>query len=146
MKNVRDLLNSKPDATTYCVNASAMVMEALSLMNDNKIGALMVLEDGKPVGIVSERDYARKIALLEKSSRTTPVRDVMTPNPINVTPSDSMERCMELMTDNHVRHLPVMENGYLIGMVSIGDVVKNTIEDQKAMIQQLQNYMRGETY
>jgi|KBSSwiStaDraftv2_1062776.scaffolds.fasta_scaffold85827_3 CBS domain-containing protein len=146
MKKVRDLLNSKRDATVYSVEPSTMVVEALRLMADKMVGALLVLENGKLVGLFSERDYARKIALMDRSSRTTEVRQVMTANLICVAPSDTMESCMELMTEKHIRHLPVLENGNLIGMISIGDVVKNTIEDQKAMILQLEKYLRGETY
>ena len=146
MKKVRDLLNSKRDATVYSVEPSTMVVEALRLMADKMVGALLVMESGKLVGLFSERDYARKIALMDRSSRTTEVRQVMTANLICVAPSDTMESCMELMTEKHIRHLPVLENGNLIGMISIGDVVKNTIEDQKAMILQLEKYLRGETY
>jgi len=146
MKKVRDLLNSKRDATVYSVEPSTMVVEALRLMADKMVGALLVLENGKLVGLFSERDYARKIALMDRSSRTTEVRQVMTANLICVAPSDTMESCMELMTEKHIRHLPVLENGNLIGMISIGDVVKNTIEDQRAMILQLEKYLRGETY
>lgn len=146
MRNVRDILIAKPDAKIYSVEASAMVVEALQLMADKIVGALLVLENGKLVGLFSERDYARKLALMGRSSRTTAIRDVMTADLICVRPSDTMESCMELMTDKHIRHLPVLENGELIGMISIGDLVKNIIEDQKAMIIQLEKYMRGETY
>jgi CBS domain-containing protein len=141
MKNVRDILNSKPGGTTYSIEPDAMVVEALKLMAEKRVGALLVLEGGKPVGIFSERDYARKIALLDRSSRTTAVRQVMW-----ASPSDTMEHCMQLMTDKRIRHLPVLENGELIGLISIGDLVKNIIEDQKAMILQLEQYVRGETY
>jgi CBS domain-containing protein len=146
MKNVRDILYSKRDAKIYSVAPGAMVVEALKLMAEKKVGALLVLENGKPVGIFSERDYARKIALLDRSSRTTEVRQVMTSDLICVGPLDTMESCMELMTEKHIRHLPVMEDNKLIGMISIGDLVKNIIEDQKAMILQLEQYIRGETY
>jgi len=146
MKNVRDILNSKRFATTYSVAPGAMVVEALQLMADKMVGALLVLDNGKLVGIFSERDYARKVALMERSSRTTEIRQVMTANLICVGPSDTMEYCMELVTNKHIRHLPVLEEGKLIGMISIGDLVKNIIEDQKAMILQLEQYMRGESY
>jgi CBS domain-containing protein len=146
MKNVRDILNSKPGGTTYSIEPDAMVVEALKLMAEKRVGALLVLEGGKPVGIFSERDYARKIALLDRSSRTTAVRQVMTSDIIWASPSDTMEHCMQLMTDKRIRHLPVLENGELIGLISIGDLVKNIIEDQKAMILQLEQYVRGETY
>lgn len=146
MKNVRDILNSKQNATTYSVEPGAMVVEALQLMADKMVGALLVLESGKLVGIFSERDYARKVALMDRSSRTTEIKQVMTSNLICVSPADTMEYCMELVTNKHIRHLPVLENGQLLGMISIGDLVKNIIEDQKSMILQLQQYMRGETY
>jgi CBS domain-containing protein len=146
MKLVRDILNSKSSAEVYSVEANAMVVEALRLMEKKMVGALLVLEAGKLVGIFSERDYARKIALQDRSSRTVEVRQVMTSNLIHVTPSDTMEFCMELMTNKHIRHLPVLADDNLVGLISIGDVVKNTIEDQKAMIRQLEQYMRGETY
>ncbi|HEY3700238.1 MAG TPA: CBS domain-containing protein [Spongiibacteraceae bacterium] len=146
MKNVKDILYSKGDAKTHSVEPSAMVVEALKLMAEKMVGALLVLENGKLVGIFSERDYARKIALMERSSRTTEIRQVMTADLICVSPSDTMEYCMELMTEKHIRHLPVLEDNKLIGVISIGDLVKNIIEDQKAMIIQLEKYVRGETY
>ena len=146
MKNVRDILLSKGYANVYSVEPGAMVVEALKLMAEKQLGALLVLENGKPVGLFSERDYARKVTLMERSSRTTEVRQVMTADLICVGPTDTMEYCMELMTEKHIRHLPVLENNKLIGMISIGDLVKNIIEDQKAMILQLEKYMRGETY
>lgn len=146
MKNVRDILYSKADATIYSIEPGAMVVEALQLMAEKMVGALLVREGDRLVGIFSERDYSRKIALLERSSRTTAIREVMTADLICVEPNDTMEYCMQLMTDKRIRHLPVLEQGRLIGMISIGDLVKNIIEDQKAMIVQLERYMRGETY
>jgi CBS domain-containing protein len=146
MKNVRDILNSKKDAMVYSVEPGLIVVDALRLMADKRVGAVLVLDSGKLVGIFSERDYARKIALMDRSSRNTPVEDVMTADLVCVGPSDTLEYCMELMTNKHIRHLPVLENNELVGLISIGDVVKNTIEDQKAMIIQLEQYMRGETY
>lgn len=146
MKKVRDILNSKRDAITYSVEPGAMVVDALKLMAEKMVGAVLVLDNGKLVGIFSERDYARKIALMDRSSRSTPVGEVMTTQLICVSPADTMESCMQLMTDKHIRHLPVLESNQLVGLISIGDIVKNTIEDQKAMILQLENYMRGETY
>ena len=146
MKKVKDILFSKGDAKIYSVEPGAMVVEALKLMAEKMVGALLVLESGKLVGVFSERDYARKIALMERSSRTTEIRQVMTADLICVGPTDTMEYCMELMTDKHIRHLPVLEGDKLVGMISIGDLVKNIIEDQKAMILQLEKYMRGETY
>lgn len=146
MKNVRDILNSKASAQVCSVEPGATVVDALQVMADNGVGALLVLENGKPVGVFSERDYARKLALMGRSSRTTAVKDVMTADPICVSPADTMEHCMELVTEKHIRHLPVVDGDQLIGVISIGDLVKNIIEDQKAMIVQLEKYMRGETY
>lgn len=146
MKNVRDILNSKREAITHSVHPGTTVLDALKLMAEKGIGALVVLEHSKLVGVFSERDYARKIALMERSSRTTTIGEVMTAKPICVSPTDTMEFCMELMTDKHIRHLPVLDGGELSGMISIGDLVKNIIEDQKAMILQLENYVRGESY
>lgn len=146
MKNVKDILQSKADAKTYSVAPGTLVVDALRLMADKMVGALLILENEKPVGIFSERDYARKFGISDLSSKTTPIEQVMTKNLICVAPTDSMEYCMELVTDKHVRHLPVVENNQLVGMISIGDLVKNIIEDQKAMILQLQQYMRGESY
>lgn len=146
MKNVRDILQSKGDAKVYSVEPHAMVVDALKLMADKMVGALLVIENGKLVGLFSERDYARKIALMDRSSRTTEIAQVMTADLISVSPADTMEFCMELMTEKHIRHLPVLENDTLLGMISIGDLVKNIIEDQKAMILRLEQYMRGESY
>ncbi len=146
MKNVRDILHSKADAKTHSVGPDALVIDALQIMADKKVGALLVIDNNKPVGVFSERDYARKIELMGRSSQTTKIRDVMTADLICVGPTDTMEFCMELMTEKHIRHLPVLENNQLLGVISIGDLVKNIIEDQRAMILQLEKYMRGETY
>ncbi|MDB6061005.1 MAG: hypothetical protein JWM78_1108 [Verrucomicrobiaceae bacterium] len=146
MKNVSKILNSKSDAKLHSVHPGTTVLDALKLMAEKGIGALVVLDNSQLVGVFSERDYARKIALMERSSSTTTIGEVMTASPICVAPNDTMEFCMELMTEKHIRHLPVLQDGELIGMISIGDLVKNIIEDQKAMILQLQNYMRGESY
>ncbi len=144
MKNVRDILRSKPEDHIYSVQPGTMIIDALKLMAEKGIGALLVMENDKLVGIVSERDYARKVALLGRSSQATEIREIMTANVICVNPTQSLEHCMELMTDKHMRHLPVMENDTLIGMISIGDLVKNIIADQKTMISQLEQYIRGE--
>jgi CBS domain-containing protein len=146
MKNVSDILRAKRNAQTHCVHPGTTVLDALKLMADKGIGALVVVEDSRLTGVFSERDYARKIALMERSSRTTTVGEVMTANPICVTPAESTDFCMALMTDKHIRHLPVLDGDRLVGMISIGDLVKNIIEDQQAKIQQLENYVRGESY
>jgi CBS domain-containing protein len=146
MKNVSDILNAKSNPITHSVHPGSTVLDALRVMADKGIGALVVLDHDQLVGVFSERDYARKIALMERSSRTTTIGEVMTANPICVSPADTMEFCMELMTEKHIRHLPVLKDEQLLGMISIGDLVKNIIEDQKAMILQLENYVRGESY
>ncbi len=140
MKTVRDLLNKKgrdicsvaPDTTVY---------DALKLMADRNIGAVMVLEEGEPVGIFSERDYARQVVLKGKASKDTPVRDVMTARVVFIRPEQNIEECMALMTDKRFRHLPVLEEGKLAGILSIGDVVKAVISEKDFLIEQLENYI-----
>jgi CBS domain-containing protein len=146
MKKVQDILYSKFDAKTYSVSPDSTVFDAITFMAEIGVGALLVMEGDRLAGIMSERDYVRKIAIMGRSSHTTAVREIMTANVISVTPAQTMEECMELMTEKRMRHLPVLENGKLIGMISIGDLVKNIIEDQKNMIKQLEQYIRGETY
>ncbi len=145
MKNVRDILRSKPAAPVFSVRSDTKVLDAVKLMAEKSVGALLVIDEGKLAGIVSERDYARKVVLMSRSSHTAEVREIMTHNLITVDPTQTMEYCMELMTEKHIRHLPVVENGELVGLISIGDLVKNIISDQKFMIQQLEKYIRGET-
>lgn len=145
MKNVRDILRSKPAPQIHSVSPSSKVIDAVKLMAEKGVGALLVLENDQIAGIVSERDYARKVILMARSSHTAEVRDIMTADVICVSPTQSMEYCMELMTEKRLRHLPVVEDGNLIGMISIGDLVKNIISDQRFMIQQLELYIRGET-
>ncbi|NOZ27530.1 MAG: CBS domain-containing protein [Chloroflexi bacterium] len=145
MKLVRDILQTK-GYDVWSVSPDAMVYEALQVMADKNIGAVLVLEDGEVVGIFSERDYARKVILEGRSSLNTPVREIMTSKVYYVHPGQSLEECMALMTEKHIRHLPVLENGRLIGIISIGDVVKAIISDQKVTIQQLENYILGRGY
>lgn len=145
MKNVRDILRTKADQKLYSVTPSDMVLDAIKLMAEKGIGALVVKENDKLAGIITERDYARKIVLMERSSRTTEVRAIMTAEVLCVEPSQSLEHCMELMTEKRIRHLPVVEKGELLGMISIGDLVKNIISNQQDMIRQLEQYIRGET-
>lgn len=115
--------------------------DALSLMAARNIGALVVLEGDRIAGLVTERDYARKIALMDRSSKDTPVRDIMTSQVLYVRPGQSSEECMALMTENRLRHLPVLEQGKLVGLVSIGDLVKDVISEQKFLIEQLEHYI-----
>ncbi len=142
MKRVRDLLKAK-GYDVYSISPDATVYDALKLMADKEVGALVVIEDAKLVGIISERDYARKVILKGKFSRDTPVRDIMAPEITCVSPSQTVEGCMALMTDKRVRHLPVLEEDRLIGIISIGDVVKSVISEQKLRIDQLEHYIRG---
>jgi CBS domain-containing protein len=140
MRNVRQLLESKP-TEVHCIGPDAPVIEALRLMAEKGIGAVLVLEAGKLAGILSERDYARKIALLGRSSADTPVRDIMTAELHTVAPDDSVEHCMQVVTEGRIRHLPVLERGELVGLVSIGDLVKAMIEEQQIELDHLQRYI-----
>jgi CBS domain-containing protein len=142
MITIRDVLQEKGNQT-WTVFPDTMVFDALKLMAEKNIGALIVLDGEKIVGIFSERDYARKIILHGKSSRETTVREIMTTNVVGVRPAQSMEDCMVLMTDKRIRHLPVVEGEKLIGMISIGDVVKAIISDKDFLIQQLEHYITG---
>jgi CBS domain-containing protein len=143
MKTVRDLLRVKGGAT-WSIAPAATVYEALALMAEKDVGALLVLEAGNLVGIVSERDYARKVALRGKTSRETPVREIMTARVVWVRPEQTIEECMSLMTNKRIRHLPVLEGERLIGVISIGDVVKAIISEQEFIIAQLENYITGQ--
>ena len=143
MTAVADILKSKADPTVHTIGPDDSVLDALQHMADKSIGALLVLEDGAIVGIVTERDYARKIALKGRNSALTQVRDVMSVSVMVVHPSQTSEACMALMTDNRVRHLPVLDEGKLMGLISIGDLVKDIISGQKFVIEQLANYITG---
>jgi CBS domain-containing protein len=142
MKTVKQLLSTKP-AEIFSVTENSSVLDALKVMMEKNISALLVLDDKHLSGIFTERDYARKIILHGKSSAETSIKEVMTALPITVLPSDSIEFCMGIMTDKHIRHLPVMQEQELLGMVSIGDVVKFIIEDQKQTISQLESYINS---
>lgn len=121
-----------------------MVLDALRLMAEKNVGALPVVQDGRVVGIVSERDYARKMVLKGRSSVGTPVSAIMSAPVITVDPHQNVEYCMNMMTNSHLRHLPVVENGELLGLLSIGDLVKEAIAEQANMILQLEQYIRGD--
>ena len=146
MKTVAQLLNLKAQHNhqVHTIGPDQMVVEALHLMADKNVGALPVVKDGAVVGIVSERDYARKVVLLGRSSVGTPVSDIMSHKVVTVDPHKSIDFCMNTMTDGHLRHLPVVENGELIGLLSIGDLVKEAIAEQADLIRQLEQYIRGE--
>ncbi|TCC88352.1 CBS domain-containing protein [Pedobacter hiemivivus] len=140
MKTVKQLLNTK-SVQIFSITEQSSVLDALKVMMEKNISSLLVMDEGSLKGIFTERDYARKIILHGKSSAETSVQEVMTANPITVSTSDTIEFCMGIMTDKHIRHLPVMENDQLHGMVSIGDLVKFIIEDQKQTISQLESYI-----
>ncbi len=142
MKTVREVLHAK-GYDIWSVDAGVTVYDALKLMAEKNIGAVLVVEGDKPAGIMTERDYARKVILLDRDSRETPVRDIMVWNPVCVTPAQSVEDCMKIMTTKRFRHLPVMEHDKLIGMISIGDIVKAVISDQQYTIEQLEHYITG---
>ena len=141
MSTVRQLLAGRK--ALYSIGPDAAVLEAIRAMAEHRVGALLVMEGEALVGIVSERDYARKVILLGRASADTPVRTIMSSPVLTVTPEDSVNHCMQLMTDRHVRHLPALENGRVIGMVSIGDLVKAVIAEQRAQIEQLESYIRS---
>jgi len=144
MKSVANILKSKPDQAVYKIAPGDSVYDALRLMADRNIGALLVVEEGKIVGILTERDYARKVVLMDRSSKQTTIREVMTSSVMYVRPDQTNEECMALMTDNRLRHLPVIDNGRLLGVVSIGDLVKDIISEQQFIIEQLQHYIQGQ--
>jgi CBS domain-containing protein len=140
MKTVRDLLKQKGRGV-WSVAPDSTVYDALKLLAEKNIGAVLVIAAGRPVGIFSERDYARQVILKGKTSKDTPVRDVMTSKVVFVRPEQSIEECMALMTDKRFRHLPVLEEGQLVGILSIGDVVKALISEKDFLIEQLANYI-----
>ena len=144
MKSVAQVLKSKPRQTVEAVVPSTSVFDAVKLMAEKNIGALLVLDGQRIAGIVTARDYARKIVLLGRSSRETTVGDIMSSPVMYVRPDQSNEECMALMTDNRVRHLPVVDKGRLIGLISIGDLVKDIISEQKFIIEQLEHYIAGD--
>jgi CBS domain-containing protein len=132
-----DIWSTTPDSSVY---------DALKLMSEKNVGALLVMEGEELIGIISERDYARKVILRGRSSLQTPVKEIMTEKIVTIDPDQPMTECMKLMTDKRVRHLPVMEDEKLVGVISIGDVVKEIIADQKSFIQSLVNYIEGTGY
>lgn len=140
MLAVRQLLQSKGHAV-WSISPDASVYEALKLMAEKDVGALLVLEKSAVAGVISERDYARKVVLHGKSSMDTPVREIMTSRVYFVRTDDSIQECMALMTEAHIRHLPVFEQDRLVGVISIGDVVKSIIGEQEFLIEQLENYI-----
>jgi CBS domain-containing protein len=131
-------------SAVWSIAPSTMVFDAIQLMADKNVGALPVIDNGKLVGIISERDYTRKVILKGKSSKETPVRDIMTSELVTVHPGDTVSECMQMMTDKRVRHLPVLEGANMVGLVSIGDLVRRIISAQTATIDNLEKYIHGD--
>ncbi|NBA98265.1 CBS domain-containing protein [Pseudomonas sp. R5(2019)] len=146
MKTVAELLKLKAQKNqqVHTIGPDQMVVEALKLMAEKDVGALPVIENGAVVGVVSERDYARRVVLKGLSSIGTPVSAIMSAPVITVDRHKTVEACMGIMTDKHLRHLPVVEDGQLVGLLSIGDLVKEAIAEQASLIEQLEKYIRGE--
>jgi len=145
MNTVREILRTK-GPEVWSITPDATVYDALKLMADKNVGAVLVTDANHLVGILSERDYARKVILYGKSSKDTLIREIMTERVIYVRPEQTTEECMALMTDKRVRHLPVLEDDLVIGVISIGDVVKSIISEQEFMIEQLEHYISGTVY
>ena len=143
MTTVKHILDQKGH-DVHCTHPDASVFDALKMMAENNIGSLVVLENGKLVGLIAERHYAREIVLKGRTSPGTLVRDIMSTKVIYARPDQSVEECMAVMTARAVRHLPVLEGGRLVGIVSIGDMVKSVIDDQKFMIEQLEHFIHGD--
>ena len=144
MKTVAQVIQSKQITQVHTVDADDTVLNALQVMADHNIGALPVTENGKVIGVVSERDYARKCVLKGRASVGTMVREIMSSPAISVNSKMRVQECLSLITDRHLRHLPVLEDNQLVGLVSIGDLVKETIAEQEQLIRQLEQYIRGE--
>ena len=140
MRTVRQLLEAKAPEV-FAIGPNAPVLDAIKLMADKRIGALLVMEAGRLVGVVSERDYARKVVLQGRSSKDTPVRDIMTAQVVSVGLQHSVDHCMQVVTERRIRHLPVLDGDAVLGVVSIGDLVKAVIEDQQLELDQLQRYI-----
>src|SRR6185369_15574093 len=139
---ISEILSHK-NGTTWSIAPSATVFEAIQMMAEKNVGALLVLDSGKLLGIISERDYTRKVALKGKSSKETPVREIVSGNVITGTPQHTVEACMRLMTEHRVRHLPVVDGEGILGVVSIGDLVNSIISAQHSTIHQLETYITG---
>lgn len=139
---ISEILNNK-GSTVYSIAPEAMVFDAIQLMSDKNVGALLVIERERLIGIISERDYTRKVALKGKSSKQTKVREILSEQVVRVTPSHSIEDCMRLMTEHRIRHLPVVNDDEVVGIISIGDLVNWIISAQTSTIFQLQTYISG---
>ena len=142
MKTVEQILDAK-GSDVWSITPDTTVLEAIKLMAEKEVGALLVMTGEKPVGIVSERDYARKVILKGRSSKKTSIQDIMTTHVVYASPDQSIEQCMALMTEKRIRHLPIMDGERLRGMISIGDLVKAVIAEQKLVISELERYISG---
>lgn len=140
MGTVKHLLQIKGNAV-YSTSPNRMVYDALEDLEERNLGALVVMENGKLIGVFTERDYARKVILKGRSSRETLVRDIMSSDPVFVTPDHTIESCMQLMTDKRIRHLPVLDNNEIVGLISIGDIVKYIIYEKDFIIENLEHYI-----
>lgn len=143
MKTLKQILNEKKHQEIISIAPNRPVFDALVILAEYKIGALAVIEDDRLVGIFSERDYAREVVLKGRSSRTTTISEVMTDKVITASPNDLVDSAMQTMSDKRIRHLPIVENGKILGMLSVGDLLKETIAYQQGLIQQLENYIQG---
>lgn len=143
MHTVRQVLGFKASSEIWSVAPGATVLEAIQIMADRRAGALLVMEGASLVGIISERDYAREVILQGRASKDTLVSEIMSSNVISVSSAHSVETSLGVMTEHHIRHLPVVDDGVVVGVVSIGDLVKDVINDQQSTIEQLENYIRG---
>ncbi|MDH4565098.1 CBS domain-containing protein [Pseudomonas sp. BN414] len=143
MKTVAEILRAKPHTHIFNVEPTTTVLEAALLMAEKDIGALVVIQGGELVGIVTERDFVRRVAALERSAYATTIEEVMTSNLFVVTPRDSNQYCMQLMTEKNLRHLPVLQDGKLVGLLSIRDLVRDITAEQESLIQHLEQYIRG---
>ncbi len=142
MKTVKDILKVKGHEV-WVIEPDALIYDAVKLMADKKVGALVVMEGTRVIGIISERDYARKVILMGGSSKSMRVKEIMTTRVMYARSEQTIEECMALMTEKHIRHLPVINEGRLVGVVSIGDLVKSIIDEQKFVIEQLERYISG---
>lgn len=145
MVTIRDILKEKDDVI-YTVKPDITVFEALEKMSAHDVGSILIMDDEKLLGIFTERDYLKKVVLHNRSSKTTPIREIMTANPVCVSPGESLEDAMAIMTKQHCRHLPVIEEGRIIGLVSIGDLVKKKISAMDATIKYLSDYISAANY
>lgn len=142
MRTVRDILREKGTAV-YSILPDATVYDALKMMADRNVGALIVLEGSRMVGVISERNYARRVILKHKLSTETAVREIMNVDAVTVTQNTNLEKCMELITEHRVRHLPVVEKDHVVGIISIGDIIKGIIDHKEFIIEQLEGYIKG---